>query len=129
MKKIDYSFIIVTIVIIFLYAISFFFTGEGLPCIILEKTGLYCPGCGISRMFISIIRLDFYQAFRYNPLIFILLITCILFGIVDTIYYIRNKKHINIPNYIYIILLLIIIAYGIMRNIPMFSYLEPTVVN
>ena len=44
-----------------------------IPCPIKELTGLYCPGCGITRMFKSLLELDFYAAFRYNPLLFIML--------------------------------------------------------
>ncbi len=30
--------------------------------------GIPCPGCGISRAFMSVLRLDFAAAFEYNPL-------------------------------------------------------------
>lgn len=42
-------------------------------CWFRKKLGLYCPGCGGTRMVQSILKLDFYQAFRYNPLVFVLL--------------------------------------------------------
>ncbi len=35
-------------------------------------TGLKCPGCGITRMILSVFRLDFKAAFFYNPAIFCL---------------------------------------------------------
>lgn len=47
--------------------------GFSLPCVFHEITGLFCPGCGVSRMCISLIRLDFISAFWYNPVIFTLL--------------------------------------------------------
>ena len=37
----------------------------GIPCIFHELTGFYCPGCGLTRAIASIVKLDFYQAFRY----------------------------------------------------------------
>jgi len=40
-------------------------------CPIKKFLGLYCPGCGVTRMLYSILKGQFYQAFRYNPLIFI----------------------------------------------------------
>ena len=92
------------------------YTGFYIPCIFHELTGLYCPGCGITRMFFSIIRLDFYQAFRYNPLVFILLILYLLFKIFK----------VKLPKNSIYILLIIVILYGIFRNIDLFSYLKPT---
>ena len=36
------------------------------PCPLLALTGLYCPACGISRMFRALLRLDVPAAWRYN---------------------------------------------------------------
>ena len=65
-------FVIVLFVVAVIYYIVNRLTGIGLPCIYHEILHLNCPGCGISRMFFSMMELDFYQAFRYNPLMFIL---------------------------------------------------------
>lgn len=35
-------------------------------------TGLKCPGCGVTRMILRILHLDFKTAFFYNPAIFCL---------------------------------------------------------
>lgn len=40
-------------------------------CSFYELTGYPCPGCGMTRAFIAITRLDLAQAFRMNALIFI----------------------------------------------------------
>lgn len=96
-----------------------------IPCIFHKITGLYCPGCGITRMIISIMNLNFYQAFRYNPLIFILLPFFIIYYILNYIYWLKNKKFI-INNKIWYTLLIIILIYTILRNIPSFKYLIPT---
>ena len=34
--------------------------------------GVPCPGCGMTRAFLSLIKLDFSSAFNYHPLIFIM---------------------------------------------------------
>ncbi|MEG2670068.1 MAG: DUF2752 domain-containing protein, partial [Oscillospiraceae bacterium] len=48
--------------------------GMGLiPCPIYLFTKLYCPGCGTGRAIYSLMHLEFFQAFRYNPLCMILL--------------------------------------------------------
>ena len=107
-----------------LYKVINYFTGFGIPCPFYTITGWYCPGCGVTRMLFSIINLDFYQAFRYNSAVFILLIMAIIYWIIKLLF----KKDLRIPDYVYYILLAIFIIYGILRNIPMFSYLIPTTI-
>ena len=94
-------------------------------CPFKELLHLWCPGCGGMRMIRSLIQLNFYQAFRYNPLLFILLIIGIFYIIFMTIYYIK-KKVLIIPSYkTWIVILIILIIYMILRNIPSFNYLIP----
>ena len=96
--------------------------GIGIPCVFHELTGLYCPGCGITRLLFSLLELNFYQAFRSNPLVFILLILSILYLILKLILK-RFNINLTIPNYIYYFLLIIVIIFGILRNIPGFEFL------
>ncbi len=112
-KKNKISLIIGILVLILLFKY-----GIGIPCIFHKITGLHCPGCGMTRAFGALIELKPYQAIRYNALL--LLIP--LYGI----YCVLKYKHIKYANIIIYILLGIIIIYGILRNIPMFSYLAPT---
>ena len=101
-----------------------------IPCVFHEITNLYCPGCGITRMLFSIIKGEFYQAFRYNPLLFIML-PFFIFLLIDYLYNSqKNKKSLyqKIPNTVWIILLIIVIIYGIIRNIYPFTYLKPTLI-
>ena len=96
-----------------------------IPCIFHKITHLYCPGCGITRMIISIFKLNFYQAFRYNPLMFILAPFLVIYEI---IYYINwlQDKYFKIPKKTWYILLIITIIYTILRNINYYNYLIPT---
>ena len=113
MKKIFLIFLgISTIIIIFKYNI-------GIPCIFFELTNLYCPGCGMTRAIKSLILLDFYQAIRYNTLIIILplLIFC----------FILDKKN-KLPSWIWYLLLIIVILYGVLRNIELFDFFAPTII-
>ena len=80
-------------------------------------------------MFLSLFTLDIYQAFRYNPLLFILLIISTIYIIIKFFSVKLLKKEIRIPNYIIYILLVILLIYWIIRNIPWFNYLVPTIVN
>ena len=102
--------------------------GFAIPCMIHRITGFYCPGCGITRMIFAIMKLDFVEAFRYNQLVFILspfLIFYIFYHIYLYIFLKKDKIFIKIPNYFYVILLIFVILWGIVRNIEMFSFFRP----
>lgn len=118
------------ILILISFLIIYFILSElldvGIPCLFYEITGYYCPGCGITRLLFSLLKLDFYQAFRYNPLIFILIIITGIYWLVKFILKKFMNISIAIPNYVYYILLVIVIIFGILRNIPMFDFLSPT---
>lgn len=43
-----------------------------IPCVFLHFFGIYCPGCGMTRALLSVLRLDFLSALYYNPLVFAL---------------------------------------------------------
>jgi hypothetical protein len=44
-----------------------------IPCIWKTLFGFHCPGCGLTAAFISLLKIDFSQAFEKNRLIFIVL--------------------------------------------------------
>ena len=105
-----------------LIIIVLFQCGIGIPCIFHKITGFYCPGCGLTRALISLIKLDFYQAFRYNILLMTLLPIYLIYLFYK--YILKGKK--KIPNWVCYVLLAIIIGFAILRNIPYFSFLAPT---
>ncbi|MBN1891746.1 MAG: DUF2752 domain-containing protein [Clostridiales bacterium] len=112
------------------YAVLWDATGSGLPCVWHLLTGWYCPSCGTGRMFMSLLRLDLYQAFRYNPFIFIMLPFLFAMFLRYEIAYLKAK---NIPfsriEYIFLaVFVTALILFGILRNIPQFSFLAPTTV-
>lgn len=124
MKKQDYIFCTIFFMVV---AILYLKYDIAIPCIFNKITGLYCPGCGITRMILSILKGDIYQAFRYNPIIFIdVPIICI--SLVFERCFKNNVIVKKIVNFIFIILLIITIIFGVLRNIPQFSFLAPTTI-
>lgn len=117
MKKIKKKYIILIITGILLIIIYIKY-GIGIPCVFHRFTGLYCPGCGMTRALISLIQFNPHQAIRYNALIIFLPLYLYCFFKVNK----SNKK-----NYIIIYILLVVtLLYSIFRNIGEFSYLAPT---
>lgn len=121
-------FNLVLIVIFFSYYFLNTKFNFSIECPFHKLTGLYCPGCGITRCLFSIIKLDFKSAFHYNMLVFIMLPFFIMYYVYLNYIYICNKEDKitkNIPNYVTITLLVITILFGILRNTEMFEFLSP----
>ena len=95
-------------------------------CPFLKYFHIWCSGCGGTRMIHSILHFQFYQAFRYNALLFILLMIGIIYSVVVFIIY-QKKKVLYVPSYYTLLFILfLVILFMILRNIPYFSYLIPT---
>ena len=121
-------FFLGSILLLFLYSILYKKTGFGIPCVIHKITGFYCPGCGITRMLFALFHGEIKKAFMYNQFVFILLPFLIARLIYITYLYIVDKKDkvlVKIPNYVYIVLLVIVLVWGIIRNLSFFPYLRP----
>ncbi len=41
---------------------------SGITCPIKQWTGISCPGCGMTRAWLSVLHGDFFAAFSYHPL-------------------------------------------------------------
>lgn len=74
----------------------------------------------------ALFRLEFYQAFRYNPFIFICIIFGIIYIIINIILKLLGKKFIIPKERDLIIFSILIISYFFLRNIPLFDFLIPT---
>lgn len=57
--------IIFTIIYLGIVAVLF---SMGITCIFRQYLGFVCPGCGMTRAMLSVLRLDFAAAFRYHPM-------------------------------------------------------------
>lgn len=101
--------------------------GIQIPCVYYTLTGLYCPGCGISRMCISLLNLDLKSAFRYNAGVMLALpiITIVTFQLFVQYVHTGSKSLTKCQNRIIWILILYLILFGILRNLPFFELLQP----
>lgn len=87
-----------------------------------------CPGCGVTRMCISILKGEFYQAFRYNPFVFVTApFICILYVWQAIVFIWQGKiiKYLDIVLFGYALALTI---FGMLRNLEPFTWLAPTMV-
>ena len=116
--------VIIRDVLLLLILIGYYFinkkTNFYIPCIFHEITGYKCPGCGITHLVFALLKLNIHEAFISNPLVFIYMPFIIFYFVYLDYLYIYDKKDkiLNkIPNYIWIILIIITLIYGIFRNV------------
>lgn len=110
----------------------FYLYNQGNPflCVFHEVTGLYCPGCGTGRALRSLLHLDIKKALDYNMLF---IISFPFIAYYCFVYYTRIVFGKNVLPYIKttpktaLFLLILIILYTVLRNIPYypFSILAP----
>ena len=98
-----------------------------IPCIFHKVTGYYCPGCGITRMILAIMNFDFYQALCF--ILLPLIVPYALYMIYTWIFNKENKISKHIPNSILIFIVIILIIFGILRNIDAYDWLRPTIIH
>lgn len=107
------------ILLFFLYYKIYISFNIGVPCIFKIITGLDCPGCGITRCLFSLVNLDINKAFQYNALVTILIIPFTVYYLYLNYCYVIDKpnKVKNIEHKISFIILILMILFGIYRNI------------
>jgi hypothetical protein len=104
------------------------------PCVIRKFTGLYCPGCGATRSAHGVLNGNIAEAWRKNPA-FVISLPFIVGGfLVPWLKWLLPWKAATIGKYtsfipyrITWIALWVLVAFGILRNIPIepFSLLAP----
>ena len=121
--KTNYYFIaiITTYILLLILLFLYFFLFKDVwiipECIIHKYLDLYCPGCGITRSIISLLKLDILGSLYYNPIVLYSFISVNIY-IINEIIYMIFKKRINIPyNIIIKIGLIILIVNCIVKNI------------
>ena len=100
------------------YLVFVMLTGWGIPCVFHAVTGLLCPACGVSRMLVSLARLDFAAAYAYNPFLLLtspIILFCLLYG--DVKYVLKGDRHMG--KWVILAWAEIggLLAFGVLRNI------------
>lgn len=91
-------------------------------CFFRNITGLPCPGCGMTRAYISLISLDIKKSFYYHPLFILpIIITSIIVLKNKSAFF--NKLYKN--EYLWICMIMLVILVYIFRFVTMFPNIEP----
>lgn len=104
------------------------------PCPFFTLTGIYCPGCGAGRCVTALLHLNLYAAFRFNPLMVIALPFVAYYLLKLYLAFVFGRDVLPSPKIrgsaFGITVLVVLIAYGVLRNIPFFPFnlLAPTAV-
>ena len=94
-------------------------TNLGLPCPLHSITGILCPGCGLSRMCMALIKFDFAGALYYNAAFFILSPILIFTYISHQYRYIKygDGTLLRWQKILLLICIVLLVVFGILRNI------------
>ncbi|MBQ9735377.1 MAG: DUF2752 domain-containing protein [Clostridia bacterium] len=117
-----------------LFLLLTWWTKKTPPCLFQALTGLHCFGCGSGRALLALLRLDFYAAFRFHPLMILSLPFIGYYLCAVYLSFVFGKPLLPLPTIksraFGIVILVVVLAFGILRNIPVFPFtlLAPTAV-
>lgn len=97
-----------------------------LNCPVWAYLKLACPGCGVTRLVVSILKMELEQAFRWNPMIFMSIPLYIYIWLHGCSSYIKNGEVDNEIQHSIMVYAIMLILFGIVRNIGIFNFLMPT---
>ncbi len=111
----------------FIYYIIIRIVGRGLDCPIKWLTGKYCPGCGITRMCMALIRGDIKSAVKYNVFLMSLIPVFAVLGSRRAYIYIKTGKTEpdKLEAVVICIVFVVTVVFWIIRNTDRFSFLAP----
>lgn len=117
----------VTAAIGFAYYLLHELTGFALFCPFRRFLNIYCPGCGVSRMFFHLFKLEFADAFSSNCVLFCLLPIALIELIYHGYRYIRygSGKLNKVETIGVYVVIGILIVFGVARNIWQVDCLVP----
>ena len=110
----------------FAYWLFIRLTGWAIPCVFHLLTGLQCPGCGLTRMCLALLRLDFVAAARYNLLVLCLLPVGVGLGLHKTAGYVKTGewKMSRGETVVYCVAFVLCIVFTVLRNTDLVPFLK-----
>lgn len=101
------------------YALWVRATGLALPCPFRAVTGLLCPGCGITRLCLALLRGDWAGAWRANPALLPMLPILAALAVRLSVRYVREGSAVltRRENALVWVLTALLAAWGILRNL------------
>lgn len=101
------------------YALWVRATGLALPCPFRAVTGLLCPGCGITRLCLALLRGDWAGAWRANPALLPMLPILAALAVRLSVRYVREGSAVltRRENALVWVLAALLAAWGIVRNL------------
>lgn len=107
MKRNKNSLLVFIILVILIYGILQVF---GITCPIKFITGVSCPGCGMTRAYLSLLRLDFKSAYYYHPLFVLPALGLIIYIFRDKF----SKKFLSRLEIFFVLVFLIVYVFRMM---------------
>ena len=101
---------------------------SAIRCVFHELTGLYCPGCGSTRAIRAALRGRFGEAFGFNPLLLPLgvpALAVVIYEYFRLVFPRLGLRPVVLPRWLESFLLILILAFWVLRNLPAFSFLAP----
>ena len=103
--------------------------GSGASCPFYSLTGLYCPGCGTGRAVQALYHgQHIVQAVRYNILLPVLglpSLAIIVHEYLRIVFPALKLKPVYIPQPVVKAVIVIVIGFWVLRNVPALSFLAP----
>lgn len=91
-----------------------------LPCPFRTLTGLWCPGCGLTRATHHLFRGDLGQALRFNLFVVLILGGLAVTWLVWTLHVAGRplRRITHVPNWAYAGAITVLAAFAVVRNLP-----------
>ena len=101
------------------YALWVRATGLALPCPFRAVTGFQCPGCGVTRLCLSLLRGDLPGAWRANPALLLLLPVLAALGVRLAARYVREGRAVPTRGETALVwaMIALLAVWGIARNL------------